>query len=389
MNPSIFIIIKSRFQRCGRVLLSALFVMSFWKFTISPAEVFGQQYNSPEVQSDGSVIFRLRASADEVRVNVSGQNLAMKLVQPQGSLWEVQSTPLPAGIHDYSFNVDGVRMIDPQNRWVKKWLTLASMVEVPGNPPLLTEKRLVPHGTLSFHRYDSCAAGKDRPVVVYTPPAYDSNQSYPVVYLLHGFGDDETAWTDVGRAHWITDNLIAEGKIRPAIIVMPYGHPVPVPTGQRPNSYWKDNNEMYEKDITESLMPFIAHHYNVSENPDDRAIVGLSMGGGHALDTGLKNSEIFHHIGAFSAATPEGKSDELATAYPALRGPKPLVNDRLKTLWIPIGSKDFLLERNHQFRDALLEQGVDFKYTETDGGHEWPVWRLYLPEFLQMVLNKE
>jgi enterochelin esterase family protein len=352
------------------------------------SDAIAQSLLSPEILSDGRVTLRLRAEkAAEVEVSLGGSKLPM--TKNDKGVWEGTSEPLAPQIYDYTFKVDGTDMIDPSNRWVKKWLTLTSMVEIPGKPPLLTEFTDVPHGTVRRMIYPSTSVGHSRPVMIYTPPGYESSTDtkYAVVLLLHGYGDDETAWTDVGRAHLITDNLIAAGRIEPVIIVMPYGHPEPIQLSERPDNYFQDNNDLYEKDITKDLLPYIEQGFRVRTDAAGRSIVGLSMGGGHALDTGLKNIDKFASIGAFSAATPELDTSALLQQYPSLSGSEPAAN-ALKHLWIPIGDKDFLLERNDKFVEQLKIAGVKHEYLKTEGGHEWKLWRDYLPEFLEKVVGK-
>jgi len=352
------------------------------------SDAIAQSLLSPEVHSDGRVTLRLRAAkAAEVEVSLGGSKLPM--TKNEKGIWEGTSEPLPPQIYDYTFKVDGTDMIDPSNRLVKKWLTLVSMVEVPGSPPRLTEFTDVPHGTVRRMIYLSASVGHSRPVVIYTPPGYESSTGtkYPLVILLHGYGDDETAWTDVGRAHLIADNLIAAGRIQPLIIVMPYGHPEPIQLSERPDDYFQRNNDLYEKDITKDLLPFIEQGFHVRTDAAGRSIVGLSMGGGHALDTGLKNIDKFSSIGAFSAATPQLETPALLQQYSSLSGSEPAAN-LLKHLWIPIGDKDFLLERNDKFVEQLQTAGVKHDYVKTEGGHEWKLWRDYLPQFLEKVVGK-
>ena len=352
------------------------------------SDAIAQSLLSPEVHSDGRVTLRLRAAkATEVEVSLAGKKLPM--TKNDKGVWEGTSDPLTPQIYDYTFKVDDTDMIDPSNRWVKKWLTLASMVEIPGTPPLLTEFADVPHGTVRRMIYPSTSVGHSRPVMIYTPPGYETSRdaTYPLVLLLHGYGDDETAWTDVGRAHLISDNLIAAGRIEPVIIVMPYGHPEPIQISERPDNYFQRNNDLYEKDITQDLLPFIEQGFRVRTDAAGRSIVGLSMGGGHALDTGLRNIDRFSSIGAFSAATPQLDTPALLQQYPSLSGSEPAAN-ALKHLWIPIGDKDFLLERNDKFVAQLRTAGVKHDYLKTEGGHEWKLWRDYLPEFLEKVVGK-
>ncbi|MEQ9410391.1 MAG: alpha/beta hydrolase-fold protein [Fuerstiella sp.] len=348
--------------------------------------VSAQQILSPEVHPDRKVTFRLKSeSGGPVFISLAGSDLPLQ--KGENDTWSVTTDPLPPGIHDYSFRVDGTRMIDPLNRNVKKWFSLTSMVEIPGDPPLLTEFQNVPHGEIHRMIYNSDSVGQQRPVMVYTPPGYSETpaSSFPLVLLLHGFGDDETAWTEVGRAHLIADNLIASGRIRPCVIAMPYGHPVPPPFGQRPRNYFSDNNTLYERDIMADLLPFLEARLRLQPDAASRSIVGLSMGGGHAIDTGLKNVDRFGAIGAFSAAVPQLETEPLLELYPALKGPQPAANS-LKHFWIPIGDRDFLLERNLQFVDILKQQNVTHRFSQTRGSHEWKVWRAYLPEFLELVV---
>lgn len=356
--------------------------------TTSVSVSFAQNLVSPDVAEDRRVTFRLRAPAAKlVEVRVSGKKLTM--TKDDKGIWEVTSEPLVPMLHDYSFVVDGLAMMDPSNRMVKKWLTMGNMVEVPGDPPLLTEQQNVPHGMISRLMYASNAVGRDRPVMVYTPPGYDPRKStrYPVLYLAHGYGDDETAWTEVGRAHFIADNLIAQGKLKPIIIVMPYGHPSRLDLKQPPDNYFVLNNDLFEKDLTEDLLPFIERQFQVESGRHARFIAGLSMGGGHALDTGLLNIELFSAIAAFSAATPQMEIEALKAKYPSLSGDQPAANN-LRQLWIPIGDTDFLLDRNDRFVAQLGELGVRHTFAKTSGGHEWRLWREYLPEFLLMVNGK-
>ena len=352
------------------------------------SDAIAQSLLSPEVHHDGRVTLRLRAEkAAAVEVSLRGSKLPM--TKNDKGVWEGTSEPLPPQIYDYTFKVDGTAMIDPSNRWVKKWLTLVSMVEVPGTPPRLTEFTDVLHGTVRRMIYPSVSVGHSRPVMIYTPPGYESStdKMYPLVLLLHGYGDDETAWTDVGRAHLIADNLIAAGRIEPVVVVMPYGHPEPIQLSERPDNYFQRNNDLYEKDITKDLLPFIEQGFHVRTDSAGRSIVGLSMGGGHALDTGLKHIDKFSSIGAFSAATPQLDTSALLQLYPSLSGSEPAAN-ALKNLWIPIGDKDFLLERNDKFVEQLRIAGVKHDYVKTEGGHEWKLWRDYLPQFLEKVVGK-
>ncbi len=338
---------------------------------------------SPDVLSDHRVTFRFTAKdAKEVKVHLKGKNLP--LARGEEGLWSLTTDPLEAGIYDYTFQVDGVRVTDPRNRWVKKWKVCASLLEVPGDPPRLTERQTVPHGTLHRHLYQSEAAGSERAAIVYTPPGYshDAEQVYPLLVLCHGNGDDETAWTEVGRAHYILDNLIAQKKIKPLVVVMPNGHPVPLSEHQWSSDYRDRNRAAMAGDVVDGVLPLVQDHYRVSTDPADRAITGLSMGGGQSIEIGMLHPELFHWVGAFSASAPEG---DLKEVHQRLLGDDPSRHGSRKLFWIACGKDDFLLERNQQFTAQLKSLGIQHTYLETEGAHNWGVWRDYLPEFLQLL----
>lgn len=338
---------------------------------------------SPEVHPDHSVTFRfVGASAGEVQVQLAGQSLALD--RDANGVWTCTSQPLSPGIYDYAFLVDGVRVTDPRNRWTKKWFTCASMFEVPGDPPLLTEQQQVPHGAVHRHLYHSQTTGADRAAMVYTPPGYDADATtpYPVVVLCHGFGDDETAWTEVGRAHLIADNLIAANSIPPMVIVMPYGHPIPPQNRSWSETYNDDNADAMSRDLVHDLLPLVEQHYNVTKDNQQRAVVGLSMGGGHSIRIGMLHPDKFAWVGAFSAAAPEG---ELTESHAALLEKAEVGIEQRKLFWIACGSDDFLIERNRNFNEQLNEHGIKHTYVETVGAHDWNVWRDYLPRFLQQL----
>lgn len=344
---------------------------------------------SPVVNPDQSVTFRLTGKdASAVRVRVANQTRRMEL-NPDG-VWEHQTEPLVPGIHEYTFDIDGVRVTDPRNRVIKKWLNCASMVEVPANAEQtapLTQQQAVPHGTLHHHIYSSTTTGQPRNAVIYTPPEYDMKaaKGYPLVVLLHGNGDDQTAWTEVGRAHQMIDNLIHQKKIAPMLVAMPYGHPVPLEEKKESKDYGLRNNRSMTADVVNDLLPLLTQNYNVTQKPDERAIVGLSMGGGQAIHTGLEHSELFEWVGAFSAAAPEGTLKE---QHPELaRGALSDANDNRKLLWIACGVDDSLLERNRKFVGELARLAIPHQYEETQGGHSWPVWRNYLPKFLGQLFR--
>ena len=297
--------------------LSFLFVAVFLLVARATARQ-PPQFLTPEVGADCTVTFRLWApNAKAVRVtSIEGQPPADLTKNDQG-VWSATIGPLEPEIYSYMYEVDGAPIIDPRNPDVKVWLTLNSMVLVPGTPPRLHEVQDVPHGTVVMHTYRSTSLGQTRQLYVYAPPGYsDKSEPLPVVYLKHGFGDGPSAWTAVGQAHVIADNLIAQHRIQPMLIVMPWGHVIS-PRLARSRADMENNDKGVERELLEDIIPFIESRYRAAKTADKRAIVGLSMGGGQSLTTGLSHLDTFHWIGGFSSATPEG---DLEKAIPEPQG---------------------------------------------------------------------
>jgi enterochelin esterase family protein len=302
------------------------------------------------------------------------------MTKDEKGVWTAIVGPLEPDIYSYTYEIDGATVTDPRNPDVKVWLQLNSMVEVPGTPPQPWEVQDVPHGALTMVTYRSKALQQTRDLWVYTPPGYASSRSaLPVVYLLHGYGDNSGAWSSVGRAHVIADNLLAAGRMKPAVIVMPWGHARSPRRASREEA--RTNNEDVRRDLLQDVMPLIESGYRVAKDPEKRAIVGLSMGGGQALATGLGALDTFRWVGGFSSAPPEG---DLARQFPDL-GRR--ADAKLRLLWIGCGRGDFLLQRNEAFTTWLKARGVTHAYSVTDGAHDWTVWRRYLAEFLPLLFR--
>ncbi len=350
---------------------------------VSPGQ---SQVVSPVVNDDRSVTFRTYAPlADTVRVKGIEGFPPQDLARTDNGFWETTVGPLEPELYSYTFEIDGADQVDRLNRATKNWFWLESLVEVPGDPALLHERQAVPHGVLHHHTFASTTAGRDYGLFVYTPPSYDPGRAddYPLVVLLHGFGDDENAWVDVGRTPEIADNMIAAGSIVPSVIVMPYGHPVPVESGRYRPDYGRENTAAMESVVVEEILPLVAARYNVREDADGRAIVGLSMGGGHSLTIGLKYPELFSYVGGFSSATPEEGRDELLK-----RSSPDAVQRSRRLLWVGCGEDDFLIERNNEFARWLEANGIEHTYVVSDGAHTWLVWRRYLQKFLQLLFRE-
>jgi enterochelin esterase-like enzyme len=335
------------------------------------------------------VTFRLRApNAKEVLVDRAGGGKLAMQKDDQG-VWTVTTEPLEPDIYGYSFSVDGVTHFDPSNpaATIPNLLSAASSLHVPGPASLPWEENDVPRGSIHRHFHPSSVVGDNRDLYVYTPPGYDPQAAkpYPVLYLLHGYSDDARAWTVVGRAHVILDNLIAAGKARPMLVVMPLGYGAPEilsrtgPTIRDP-ALRKRNVEKFRETLLKDVVPTVEKLYRVSTDREARAVAGLSMGGGQSLDIGLDARDRFAWVGAFSSAVP----DDPEAAFPGLDAD---TKPPLRLLWIACGNEDFLTAANRKFWDWLQARQVPHTKVETPGGHTWTVWRRYLAEFTPLLFR--
>ncbi len=346
-----------------------------------------------EVHPDGTVTFRLRAP-EATSVKLNGDFLtapaatpggpppsaAKDLIKGEDGVWTITVGPLHPAAYNYTFSVDGVRDIDPNNPMVKLGDRSAeSMFEVPAGKPAAYDYQEVPHGTVHINWYHSASLNAPRSIYVYTPPGYEEGKSkLPALYLLHGSGDTESGWVDVGRANLILDNLIAAGRAKPMIIVMPYGRPLPdvmlVPSAGRGPT---NADELFGNDLLQDVVPYVEKLYRVSAKADDRAIAGLSMGGGQALRIGLAHLDTFHYIGAFSAAA-RGNPEE---AFKDFFADPAAANKKLKVFFIACGKTDGLFPPSQALSDALEKHQIKHQFAPSEEGHVWRNWRDYLTEF--------
>ena len=365
-----------------RALLSALLLA-----VASP--VFAQKLASPEVSPDGRVTFRLRAAgAKEVVLRL--ETLAPTAMQRDATgLWSFTTAPMPPDIYVYDYQVDGLRIPDPENPLLKyNLLHSESQVHVPGPASLPWEISDVPRGTVHRHYYRSAVVGDDRDFLVYTPPGYDPHATtpYPVLYLLHGYSDDATAWTAVGRAHVILDNLIARGQAQPMLIVMPlgYGDWGMIAAGWGGISdlgLRRRNYAKFREALIGEVMPRVEAAYRVSTERNGRAIAGLSMGGTESLFVGLNDVDRFAWIGAFSAG---GLGSDFATQLPS---PRPDDAARLRLLWIACGREDGLFASNQQLVEWLRSKGLKPTWVEQSGAHTFLVWRRCLAALAPLLFR--
>lgn len=356
---------------------------------VSPPPWLIQRLKSPDVQPDRHVTFRFKdPTAKSVKLSFEGAKQVAMQKDAQG-IWSVTIGPLEPDFYGYSFVADGVNLLDPSNTLIKpNLLMLSNQVHVPGPPSLPWEINNVPHGVIHHHFYHSTVVGDDRDFYVYTPPGYDptAKTAYPVLYLLHGYSDDASGWTAVGRANVILDNLITQGKSKPMVIVMPLGYGAPQILNThgpmfRDPSLVRRNMDKFREALFTEVMPQVEKDYRVLTGRDDRAIAGLSMGGAESLYVGLNNLDRFAWVASFSAG---GLGNDYNTAFPSLNSS---ANAQLHVLWIACGTEDQLIGPNRKFREWLTSKGIHQTDIETPGMHTWMVWRRNLAAFAPLLFQ--
>lgn len=355
---------------------------------------------SPEVLPDNKVIFRLQAPlAKTVSVSikgdwlVAGSEINENMIKGDSGLWTVTVGPLKPEYYGYTFVIDGVSVLDPGNLHIRRdWLGNESVLLVPGKESELYFVQDVPAGTVSKVWYDSPVIGLRRRMYVYTPPGYEKGtDKYPVLYLLHGGFNDEETWTSVGRINVIIDNLIAQGKVKPMIVVMPNGnsdqaaasfdsYPVKLPSANRISKPGGTNGQ-FEESLVKDVIPFIEASYRVLANKENRAIIGYSMGGGQTFRITVNNPDVFGYIGVFGAgvgsATPETEK-QLQT----LKSSNPIL------YWVGCGVEDPLAYKGSLILvDLLKKYNFKYFYKEAPGGHNWPNWRIFFSECVPVLFK--
>ena len=372
-------------------------MLKIWgiQYKPAPGDYHSTAVASPLVSMAGAVTFNLQApNAKEVLLSSQFLPKPVPMVKGRNGLWTLTVTPEKRDIYPYNFIVDGVSISDPLNKDLFPNENFkASLVEIPagfafrrpGAPAPQAQQgvpygvRDVPHGKMQYCQYRSSVLNAWRPLVVYTPAGYEtSGKSYPVFYLISGTTDTEETWFKVGKLNTILDNLIADGKAEPMIVVMPYGN-----MGSTPQPASMAATRMYEvfaKEMTECIMPYVEQSFRTVNDRDHRAIAGFSRGGGQSLFTALSHPECFAWLASYSAyLTPE----MMDTCFPQYGENPSLINDQFKLVWYGVGSDDFLYKQVVENREYLDKKGIKHEDMNTDGGHTWMNARAYLNETLQ------
>jgi len=357
---------------------------------------------SPEIAADKKVTFRVYAPNAQ-SVKVSGDFLPPEGFMPGSAamsrdnkgLWTYTTGVLAPELYSYSFLIDSFRATDPSSPFLVRDVATISNILIIGGPQAdLYKVNKVPHGSVTKRWYNAPGLGSERRITVYTPPGYEtSKDKYPVLYLLHGAGGDEEAWITLGRTAQILDNLIASGKTKPMIVVMPNGNvSQDAAPGEDSKGFYKPvfmapntMNGKYEETFTD-IIKFVESSYRVKADKANRAIAGLSMGGFHTLHISRTLPNTFDYMGLFSAAImPRDTTAKIYQNVDATLTRQK--NNGYKLYWIAIGKDDFLYKPNKEYRDKLDKLGMKYVYRESDGGHIWRNWRVYLSQFTPMLFK--
>ena len=354
---------------------------------------------SPEVLSEGRVAFRVYApKATEVTLRgdwMEGPG-TVKLEKDEKGVWSATVGPLVPDFYSYAFFVDGVRTLDPKNAMIKQGVTsLDNMFLLPGAEIAFAENRPVPHGEIRQVWYQSSTLGMQRRMHVYTPPGYDSGKDrYPVFYLLHGGGDEDSGWSTIGRAGFIMDNLLAEKKAKPMIVVMPNGSlprpanlPPPTPGTPPDPAVTAALQERFTNELLKDVVPCVEKNFRVLTGRENRAIAGLSMGGGQTTRVVTSNPDQFAYVGVWSAGVPPQTNADFEQRNAAFFAGADKLNKQIKLFSVSVGDKDFTFAGSKNLSELLKKHGIKNELHISGGGHTWINWRQYLRDYAQLLFR--
>lgn len=388
-------------MNCSVLLQSSLWILvAVGPAFAQPAFVPPPAFDSVEIAADGSITLRLHAPNAE-RVALSSSDMpgagfqGFAMTKGEDGVWECTVGPVPGGSYRYVFNVDGLSVIDPRNPVTSESnMSSSSLLHVPGLE--FAELKAVPHGNISNVYYHSETLSRSRRMHVYTPPGYERGEGrYPVLYLLHGATDGDNSWSTVGRAGVILDNLIAAGKAKPMIVVMPHGHTGPFVFGGRLNADFERQMQEFQKDFTDDIRPHVEANYRTINERGSRAIAGLSMGGAQTLNIAFENLQDYGYVGVFSsgifgiaggfggdAPSTDWEDSHLATLDDAS------LKEGLRVFWIACGREDFLVRTSEATVEMFEKHQFKVEERQTEGGHTWIKWRDYLHEFAPLLFKE-
>ncbi|QJB38486.1 esterase [Chitinophaga oryzae] len=375
---------KNGLYMFSQLIFKPVDTATFSKYPVAgmPAETNVRTAGYPQILPDHRVIFRVKApEAQKVQVDLGRRYDMMK---DTGGLWTVTTDSISEGFHYYSLLIDGMAIADPASKTFYGMGRMASGIEIPLTGDNYYALREVPHGDIRVSKYFSKVTRSWRQLYIYTPPGYDANTSekYPVLYILHGGGEDETGWATQGKADLIMDNLIAAKKAGPMLVVMPDAN-----VGGA--AFDESGLKTFESELKDVIIPLVEKKFRVETAAAKRALAGLSMGGIHTLYTGIRNTELFSSLGVFSSGWIQPRQGGIAAAqYDFMGANAAMINNNLKVLWIAMGGKEDIAYKNCQLMLAKLDAlNIKHTYSEYPGGHTWPVWRNNLFNFAQQLFK--
>jgi len=347
-----------------------------------PAETNIRSASYPLILPDGHAVFQVKApEAQKIQLDLGRK---YDMVKNAEGVWETTTDSLSEGFHYYSLIIDGMAVADPASESFYGMGRMASGFEVPFKGDSYYEIRNVPHGDIRIKNYYSNITNSWRNFYMYTPPGYDQNstEKYPVLYILHGGGEDQRGWATQGKTDLIIDNLISQKKAVPMIVIMVDGN-LPL------NGFGGETLGVFDKELKLSIIPFVEQNYRVKTDANSRALAGLSMGGIQTLYTGVKNIDLFSYLGVFSSGWIQPMQKELADSqYEFMKNNADKINSDLKQFWISQGGKEDIAWKNCQTMVAKFdEMKIKYIYSEYPGGHSWPVWRNNLYNFAQLLFK--
>ena len=351
-----------------------------------PASTNVRNAKYPQILPDNRVIFRVKApDAQQVQIDLGKK---YNMVKDTGGYWKVTTDSIGEGFHYYSLLIDGVAVTDPASQTFYGMGRMASGIEIPFAGGDYYAQKDVPHGDIRIKKYFSPVTRSWREMYIYTPPSYDSNASakYPVLYILHGGGEDQTGWAMQGKTDLIIDNLIAEGKAKPMLVVMPDAN---IGAGGFSPNGIESSLKMFDGEMKSAIIPFVEKNYRAYTDAAHRALAGLSLGGMHTLYTGINNTDMFSHLGVFSSGWIIPMMNDLADKqYAFMKDNKDKINNNLKAFWISEGGKEDIAYKNGQIMLGKLDElNIKHTYYEYPGGHTWPVWRNDLYHFAPLLFQ--
>lgn len=361
---------------------------TFTKYPVAGAPAATNIRNGayPQITSDSRVIFSIKApDAQKVQIDLGKK---YDLTKDASGIWSVTTDSISEGFHYYSLLIDGVAVADPASQTFYGMGRMASGIEIPFAGGGYYGVKNVPHGITSIQNYFSKVTNSWRQMYVYTPPGYDTKQEekYPVLYILHGGGEDQTGWASQGKTDLILDNLISAGKAKPMLVVMPDAN---IGAGGFNSGGIENSLKLFQREMKEAIIPFVEKNYRSLTDANNRALAGLSLGGMHTLYTGINNTDLFSYLGVFSSGWIVPMMNKISDAqYALMKTNSTKINNSLKSFWIAEGGKEDIAWKNGQLLLAKLDElNIKYTYSEYPGGHSWPVWRNDLFNFAQVLFK--